>query len=101
MLPSTKIFIGISMIITGIFLAVLVPFSMEIPKEDALAHAEMVDQMLESAHHAMIGTVIASILLLGGFIFLLFGIYSAARMVECIYYNTKPASLPPEAGTNS
>jgi|GEM_PF-3073854 len=115
MLPSTKIFIGVSMIVTGLILGFAVPFLMpEIIKSDysselrisgkttEIAEAvggtddngALVDGMLDQMHYLNIAYLVSLFLCLAGTVILLFGLHGTARLVERIYFNTKPAKTP-------
>ena len=101
MLPSTKIFIGISVIIIGSLLVGISPFWMARMQSEGTSNGATDDEMQTFSHHFMVMQFGMTALIAIGFVVFLFGTYSTARMVERIYFNTKPADPPPEPGTNS
>jgi hypothetical protein len=115
MLPSTKIFVGISLIVTGLILGFAVPFWMPriisggelgelrlLGKTTDIAegvggtdeHGAMVDGMLAQMHYLNVAYLVALFLCLAGTVVLLFGLHGTARLIERIYYQTKPAEPP-------
>lgn len=115
MLPSTKIFVGLSLIVTGLILGFAVPFWM--PKVASFGelgelrlsgkdtdiaegvggtddHGAMVDGMLAQMHYLNVAYLVALFLCLAGTVVLLFGLHGTARLVERIYFQTKPATPP-------
>jgi uncharacterized membrane protein len=101
MLPSTKIFIGITVIITGSLLAGLSPFWMAKMQSESASSGASDDEIQTFSHHFMVMQVGMTALIAIGLIVFLSGIYSTARLVESININTKPTPPPPEARADS
>jgi uncharacterized membrane protein len=98
MLPSTKIFIGIFMIISGSLLLAASPFWLAEMQAEGASQGASDDDIQHFSARFMVMQFGMTTFIAIGFIVFLYGTYRSARMVERIYFNTKPATPTPEVG---
>lgn len=101
MLPSTKILIGIAVMITASLLLGVSPFWLAKVQSEGVSDGATDDEIQHFSDRFMVMQCGVAALFALGFVAFLVGTYSAARMIERTYFNAKPIDTSPAPRVNS